>query len=336
MNNSPRLITNIDITNTAQKFLSASAFIELQNKKGQIIISSLLSDNTKMAKGNKLNYGFSMLPADTLKQYVKAEYQGSVLNVCPKATDNDCQKTCLGLVSGMFSMRGGAAFKSLIKKAVLFNYEFETFKECLEDELAVLASYQKRKNRKNNSADKVHIRLDVFSDNKKRNIELINQLNGEFKTIRDNIEFYDYTKLHSVKMLKQAQTNDYNIALSVSRHTLEDSQAIKTYKECTNYARYSAIVVSPETHKNLLAWYKNLAHNVILDGDIFDTFTLHDNDKNTPHQFLLLKGKAASNANKSLVADSMELTFNDVITIVTAIQSENKRFNSAVIKSMDL
>ncbi len=334
MNNSPRLITNIDITASAEKYLSESTFIELQNKKGQIIISSLLSDNTKLSKGDRLNYGFSMLPADTLKQYVKSEYKSSVINACPKAIDNDCQKTCLGLVSGMFSMKGGSAFKSLIKKAVLFNYEFDTFKECLEDELSVLASYQKRKNRKNNANDKVHIRLDVFSDNKKRNIELINELQGEFKTIRDNVEFYDYTKLHSVKMLKQAQTNNYNIALSVSRHTFEDTQAIKTYKECTNYARYSAIVVSPETHKKLLS--NSLLDNLVLDGDRFDTFTLHDNDNDTHHQFLLLKGKAASNANKSLVADSMQLSFNEVVTLVTAIQSENKRHNNAIIKSMDI
>ncbi len=334
MNNAPRLITNIDITNTAQKYLSESTFIELQNKQGRIVISSLLSDNTKMAKGDKLNYGYSMLPADTLKQYIKAEYKNNVINACPKAMDNDCQKTCLGLVSGMFSMKGGAAFKSLIKKAVLFNYEFETFTECLEDELSVLASYQKRKNRKNNANDKVHIRLDVFSDNKKRNNALINELQGEFKTIRDNIKFYDYTKLHSVNMLKQAQTNDYSVALSVSRQTIEKSSMMKGYIKCTNYSRYSAVVVSPETHKKLLS--NKLLTGLALDGDMFDTFTLHDNDSNAPHQFLLLKGKAASNANKQAVKDSMHLTYNEVINLIDSVQSENKRHNNEIIKVLDI
>ncbi len=329
-----RLMTNIDITAIAKKYLRPEVFDSMANKSGDVTITSLLSDNTKLSKGDQLNFGFSMLPANTLRQYVRSEYRHTVLNVCPKAANSRCIDTCLGIVSGMYSMHKGSPYKALIKKALLFNYDRVTFEECLEDELLALASFNKRNNRRTGLSNKVHIRLDVFSDNKLSNLELIARFKDEYRKIADNIQFYDYTKLHSKKILSASDRLGYSIALSVSRNTIEDSKALDKYLECVPYANYSAIVVSPEVHASLLANSSFKSH--LLDGDLFDTFTMHDNDGDVPHQFLLLKGKAASKANKAAVADTMQLEVQEVEATIAVALHSIRRYNRKVIRSFDI
>ena len=334
MINAPRLLSNIDITDLAKKHLTNDTFLSLQNKKGRVVISSILSDNTKLSKGKSLNYGFSMLPSDSIKQYLKPEYQSLTLDVCPKASDADCKKTCLGIVSGMFSMHGGSAFKSLIKKALIYFFDYETFFECLDLEVAVLASVVKRYNRNNNTDEKAYIRLDVFSDNKAANMDAIEELN-QFKAIYNNVVWYDYTKLHSKKLLSEAVTLNYNLALSVSRSTIENSNDLQRYIEGTVLTNYSAVVVSKEVKKQLLD-NNNLSSIAMLDGDIFDTFTEQDNPNGLSHQWLLLEEKAASKANKKAVNKSMSLTYDEVENLIMLASKEEERVEYYYISSLDL
>lgn len=290
-----------NITDLAKRVLTVEAFELLKNKKGQVIAPSLLSGNTKLDKGQAFNLGLAMLPADSLNSYLKPSIKTAT--VCPTAALHGCDKICIGLYSGHYSMLKGSAHKAQLKRSIIYQFDSELFTRLLNAEICAAAGMA--------IANKTtaNIRLDVFSDNKGSNMQFINQFNDNFGILKSAINFYDYSKITTIR--NSGTSNDYldNIALSVSKNALNGKLFNNYAKNLPNF-NYSAIVVEESQVQETIESLNNINNLTAVNGDLFDNFTEHKNriKSKNDHIVLVLKGKAAKNSKKTEVAEDFALT----------------------------
>ena len=299
----------------AKQYLKPEVVELLKNVKGEIKMPNLLSGNTKLDKGKSIVVGLALLPATSLEAYtldtVKTE------NMCPTAKAHFCDKICIGLYSGHYSMLRGSAHKAQIKRSLAFQFDFEGFKAQLFGELAVMAG-------KAIAGDtKAYIRLDVFSDNKIKNAELIREFALKFPDLIDYLEWYDYTKIHTIQKT-DSMWNVYgrygsNIALSVSKESTK-GKLFNQYLKALPSFNYSAIVVHETEVAETIKLLNTVSSNVqAVNGDLFDNFTTHKNDPELiDHTILVLKSKGSKNTTKQAVTDTFSVTEREAFILYVA------------------
>ena len=186
---------NITQFNTIKKSVKAyMKTLTLDECKKDLIKKGLLKQNSKLSKGNNLNYGLELLPSVL-----------SGKNLCPSA--GKCKLTCLAFSGPQGTIYGKAMFrgdminkqlKLLARRTFVYLNDKEWFLKLLKTELS----------HKNNMAElmggTINVRLNVFSDIDWR------FLTDELK----NISFYDYTKVWNRK-----STANYHLTFSASETT---------------------------------------------------------------------------------------------------------------------
>lgn len=296
----------------AKKYLRSEVVDLLKNSKGDIKAPSLLSGNTKLDKGKDIVQGLAMLPADSLNNYT---LEGREIDtVCPTAKNHGCDKVCIGLYSGHYSMLRGSAHKAQIKRSLMFHYDFKGFKNQLFGELASLAGLAMV------NKSMAFVRLDVFSDNKKVNNGLIVEALEKLGPLGEYLEFYDYTKIHKMPLCVR-QNYGKNIALSVSKNSLK-GKLFTQYLDALPKFNYSAIVVPENEVQTTIDTLNKVGDNVrAVNGDLFDNFTKHRTE-NDSHIVLVLKGKASRNTKKLEVVDTFAINEEEAHTLYSAAFSE--------------
>lgn len=290
-----KIQTKIDITATAKQVLNEESFILCQNKGGKVVISGLLSDNSKLAKGNDLNFGLFLLPHNLVNDYVKPEYKVSTL--CPSAVKNDCHKICIGEFSGHYSMKKGSAHISQIKKTVLYIADYALFIESLKNECVMLSAYAAT------LATKAYVRLNGFSD--------LNALPGTIQGLMGagNIVFYDYTKNTPTSKTMGATV----IAKSISRQTIENTserQKVLSFIHKNN-VRFSAVVMDESEKKKMVGFeFSNIR---FIDGDLFDNFPVYLKESNSLHFVLILSVKGAKKTIKQMTSQVMAINHGELL-----------------------
>ena len=257
-----------------------------------------------------------MLPADSLNNYTLEGVK--VGTVCPAANAHACDKICIGLYSGHYSMLKGSAHKAQIKRSIMFHYDFLAFKAQLFGELASVAALAMV------NKTIAYIRLDVFSDNKKANAKLIKEFSLSFPSMVDYLEFYDYTKIHNLDKAMELWgiwgRYGKNLALSVSKEAMR-GQLFNDYIKALPKFNYSAIVVAENEVQATIDTINIIGDNVkAVNGDLFDNFTKHENDNNS-HIVLVLKGKGSKLTKKAEVKDIFAITEQDASILYTSVFS---------------
>lgn len=295
---------NIDLL--AKKHLKQEVYQLLQSN-GLVKPTRLLSGNTKLDKGKDIVLGLAMLPADSLNNYLAVD---KVKTVCPTAKNHGCEKVCIGLYSGHYSMLKGSAHKAQIKRALSFHFDKESFCEILENEIKEVAQKAIK------GKQKLFIRLDVFSDNKAFNSAFIKSFFDNNPSLLGVVSFYDYTKIH--KSIKH-KSMDYarNIALSVSKNCLT-GKLFSEYKKALPLHNYSAIVVPEDQVEETINKINTLSKDIhAVNGDLFDNFTEHRKDYEG-HIVLVLKGKGAKKDTKQKVVDLFALSCYEALSLYSA------------------
>lgn len=282
------------------KYLKLETLALMTNKHGRIITPALLTGNTKLDKSNQINVGMALLPADTLNLYLH-DHIKPVVTACPTAAAHGCLATCIGTKSGHYSMEKGSARMAQIKRALMFTYDLDQFKVQLLGEVAGFAAKAMV------SDGRAFIRLDVFSDNKKANGELIRFVMAGLGVLAKFVVWYDYTKIHNLKGLNLPRCYADNLALSVSQNALKGPLRTK-FKKALPLFKYSAIVV-PEASQSDTVQALNLVPNVrAVNGDQFDNFTEHSQGGDSSHIVLVLKTKGTAHKHKNEANDNFALT----------------------------
>lgn len=287
-----KISTAFDITETAKKVLDTNTFNLVRNKKGSVIVTGLLTDNTKLAKGDNLNYGLFMLPHNVINDYLKSDY--AIKTLCPMAVKNHCDKICIGEFAGHYSMKKGSAHIAQIKRTVAFLFLTEIFYKHLAIEAAMLGGVAMANN------TKVFIRLNGFSDSTKLTIKLASMLKEYNPLAMEHIHIYDYTKNRpNYTAIKE---HDITLALSISKVTVnckESTNADIAYIT-NNKVKFSAIVTD---NKEQLLSNTGFSNIHFVDGDLFDTFSEHAKDTNKKHIVLLLSVKGIRKTTKAMTRE---------------------------------
>lgn len=168
--------------------------LHLDECKAELVKKGLLKQNSKLSKGNNLNYGVELLPSVL-----------SGKNLCPSA--GKCKLTCLafsgpqGLIYGKAMFKGemiNKQLKLLARRTYVYLNDHDWFIKLLKAELTHKQTLSEL------TSKNLNIRLNVFSD-----IDWT-FLTNELK----NISFYDYTKVWTRK-----STSNYHLTFSASERT---------------------------------------------------------------------------------------------------------------------
>ena len=252
----------------------------LENSKGKLAVTSLLANNIKLDKGDKLVTGLTLAPFKVINLFSTTDN----VNYCVNGAK--CFKTCLFNQAGRFALGkndNGFSLPQLagIKRALLFKENKAKFYKILFAEIALKVAELEEN-------ETLYIRLNVMSDID--HTEMKEKINNSF----DNVVVYDYTK--RVELITK------NTAFSITNEGIEFStlQAV-----ISNNAKISAIVTN-ETKEKLLQEFSGL----VIDGDKHDLFFLEKG------LFTLLSPKGLSNKQKSDLDKHMTVSYDTIKGII--------------------
>lgn len=317
-----KISTTFDITETAKKVLDNNTFTMLMNKSGSVIVNSLLTDNTKLAKGDNLNYGLFMLPHNVINNYLKSDYAISTL--CPMATKNHCHKICIGEFSGHYAMKKGPAHSAQIKRTIAFLFLTETFYKHLVVEAAILGGVALASN------TTVFIRPNGFSDSTKLTVKLATMLKAYNPKLLEHIQIYDYTK--NRPNYSAIVSNAITLALSISKATMTDAAYTNSDIDyiVKNGVKFSAIVTDDKEQLLNNTSFDNVH---FIDGDLFDTFPVYAKETTKKHIVLLLTVKGIRLSTKALTRQIFAVTEKETIGFYSILNSTMDNQNNLIAKA---
>ena len=194
--------------------------LDLDECKKELVKKGILKQNSKLSKGNNLNFWVELLPS---------VLSGS--NLCPSA--GKCKLTCLAFSGPQGTIYGKAMFTGeminkqlqlLARRTFVYLNDKDWFVKLLKTELAF----------KNNMAElvggSINVRLNVFSDVDWR--FLTDELN--------NISFYDYTKVWN-----RQSTANYHLTFSAS----ETTDKFSIFEKVSNGENVAVVFAVPSKGK---------------------------------------------------------------------------------------
>ena len=228
--------------NTIKKMVKEyMSTLDLNECKTEFISKGLLTQNTKLKKGDNENYGLELLPSVL-----------SGANLCPNA--GKCKLTCLvfsgvnNILKGKKMLNGedlSPRLKFIARRTFLFLNAREWFLGVLKGEII----YRDHLNKVNGVP--VYFRLNVFSD-----------IDWRFFTDdTPQISYYDYTKVWT-----RSSTANYKFTFSASEHTTHEMIADKV-----SNGENVAVVFNANKLPNKFSNFE------VIDGDKTDDRSLDPN-----------------------------------------------------------
>lgn len=212
--------------------------LSLDECKAELIAKGLLTTNSKLKKGENLNYGLELLPSILAKG----------VNLCPNA--GACKFTCLAFSGQGNILKGrkmfaGEELSAPLKAKARRTFVFINDKEWFEAFL--LMEIRQKNEMAQMLGAKSFFRLNVTSD-----VEWIH-----LTILVPHIAFYDYTKVWN-----RYSTGNYHLTFSVDENTTDEMIEAKLSK-----GENVAIVFNTNT---LPEKYFNFS---VIDGDLNDDRT---------------------------------------------------------------
>lgn len=213
--------------------------LDLDEVKKEFATNGLMTSNTKLQKGDKMNLGLELLPSVL-----------SPINTCEGA--GACKYQCLAFSglgnilkskSVLSGMELNAPLMTKARRTFLYINDRDWMYECLEMEIRSFASKAKLLGKE------AYFRLNVTSDLDWR----------EFTSYLSEYNFYDYTKAWS-----RSSTPNYKLTFSVSELTT-DTMIMEKINKGENLA---VVFAFPKGIKRVLPEYYFGAK--VIDGDISD------------------------------------------------------------------